>query len=326
VPSVAERRPRLALFGLGGVGRALLELFDERSTPVELVAASDSRGTLEGAFSPAEVLRHKAQGLPAGRVEPAELLARVRADIVVDLTSCSFATGEPAAGLLRAGLEAGASVVTANKAPLARNWSALHAIAARDGLRIGYAGAAGAALPAVAVAQALGRADRIESIEGVLTGTSSYVLARVAGGETLHEAITGAQAAGIAEPDPSLDLGGWDTAAKLVILANTVWDGALSLDDVAVTGIDETSIAGLEGVAVHLIGRAERRDGAVVAEVRPRGIDADHPLAALRSAEKGVSLSGPGIGRVTVSGGRSSPRGAATAVLGDVMQIVEEYR
>jgi homoserine dehydrogenase len=256
-------------------------------------------------------------------VEAAELLARTRPDVVVDLVSCSFTTGEPAAALLRAALEAGASVVTANKAPLARNWGSLHALAREGGLRIGYSGAAGAALPAVAVARALGRADRIEALEGVLTGTSSYVLAQVAAGTGLADAIAGAQAEGIAEPDPSLDLGGWDTAAKIVILANTVWGTELELDDVTVVGIDDASIAGLEGAAVHLIGRAERSNGAVVADVRPRAVGADDPLAALAPGEKGVSLTGPGIGRVSVSGGRSSPRGAATAVLGDILEILE---
>lgn len=324
MPSRSDRTVRVALFGLGGVGRAFLELLIEREPPVELVAAADSCGVLQGAIPAGAVLDAKRSGLPPADVDPRELIARVRPDVVVDVTGCDFATGEPSITILLAGLHAGATVVTANKAPLARHWVEIGAAA--GGRPIGYAAAAGAALPAVAVARELRRADRIVSIEGVLTGTASFVLDAVAGGAALDAAIARARKTGMAEPDPSLDLGGWDTAAKLVILANTVWDEPIGLDDVAVTGIDERSIAGLEGVAIHLIGAAQRTNGAVVAEVRPRAVGADHPLAGLAPAEKGVVFDGPGIGRVLVSGGRSAPRGAASAVLGDVLRLAEARR
>ncbi|MDO8212523.1 hypothetical protein [Conexibacter sp. CPCC 206217] len=337
--SPSEERPRLLLVGLGGVGRSFLELLEEREVAVDVVGAVDSRGPLGGdgaaaadprgdALSPRDLLALKADPargeLPHISLDPIALVARTAPDVVVDLTSCSFETGEPSLSLLRAGLAAGASVVTANKAPLARAWTELTRLAREHGGQIGYASAAGAALPAVAVAQALGRADRIDAFEGVLTGTSSYVLAQVATGTPVAEAIADAQAAGIAEPDPTMDLGGWDTAAKLVILANTIWPATLAIEELEVVGIDEQSVAGLEGAAIHLVGRAERAaDGSVIASVRPRGIPAGDPLAALEPGEKAVVLRGGGIGEVVLSGGRSSPRGAASAVLGDVLRILE---
>ena len=315
--------PRIAVFGLGGVGRAFLDLLTERSCGLSLVAAADSRGALVGDLSPEAVLRHKAAGpLPEGPGLRA-LLDEARPSVVVDLSACDFGTAEPSLSILRAGLDAGGAVVTANKAPLARAWSTLHA-GANGTRRIGYAAAAGAALPAVAVARALARRDDVRSFEAVLTGTTTFVLEAMAGGASAEDAVRAAQEQGIAEPDPSIDVGGWDTAAKLVILAHTLWDCDLEIDDVDVTGIEGADPAALRAGGVRLVGRAERRSTGVRASVAPVALAPDHPLARLRGAEKGVLFRGADTGEVLVAGGRSHPRGAATAALADVLELLEE--
>src|SRR4051812_8071094 len=173
----AHRAPegRIALFGLGGVGRAFLDLVGDRYPALSLVAAADSRGALVGDLSPGDVLRRKAAGPLPEAPGPRAVLDEARADVVVDLSACDFATAEPSLSILRAGLDAGGAVVTANKAPLARAWRALHA-GSNGTRRIGYAAAAGAALPAVAVARALAREDDVRSFEAVLTGTTTFVL------------------------------------------------------------------------------------------------------------------------------------------------------
>jgi len=315
--------PRIAVIGLGGVGRAFLELLTERSRGLSLVAAADSRGALVGDLSPEAVLRHKAAGpLPEGPGLRA-LLDEARPSVVVDLSACDFGTAEPSLSILRAGLDAGGAVVTANKAPLARAWSTLHA-GANGTRRIGYAAAAGAALPAVAVARALARRDDVRSFEAVLTGTTTFVLEAMAGGASAEDAVRAAQEQGIAEPDPSIDVGGWDTAAKLVILAHTLWDCDLEIDGVDVTGIEGADPAALRAGGVRLVGRAERRSTGVRASVAPVALAPDHPLARLRGAEKGVLFRGADTGEVLVAGGRSHPRGAATAALADVLELLEE--
>jgi homoserine dehydrogenase len=323
VPAVAADPPRVALFGLGGVGRAFLEIAGERPDAVRLVAAADSRGALVGDLGPRDVLERKVAGaLPRTDERPAGLIAAAEPDIVVDTTACDFRSGEPSLSILRAALDAGRAAVTANKAPLARAWRTL----ARDDdrrRRIGYTAAAGAALPAVAVARALRRTGDVASIEAVLTGTTTFVLEAIAGGASVEDAIRAAQAAGIAEPDPSIDLGGWDTAAKLVILANTLWDDGLDLDAVDVTGIDAIDRAEVRSGIVRLLGRAERTPDGVRARVGPLRLDDHHPLARLRGSEKGVVYRGPGIGEVVVTGGRSHPRGAAGAAFGDVLELAE---
>jgi homoserine dehydrogenase len=221
------------------------------------------------------------------------------------------------------GLGAGAVVVTANKAPLARAWGRLHA-RSNGRRRIGYAAAAGAALPAVAVARRLAREDDVQAFDAVLTGTTTYVLEKMAGGATAQEAVQAAQRQGIAEPDPSVDVGGWDTAAKVVILARTLWTCDFDLDAMTVTGIDGVDPEAVRAGGVRLVGRAERGRDGVRASVAPVRLPADHPLARLRGGEKGVVFRGAGTGEVLVAGGRSHPRGAAAAALGDVLELLEE--
>jgi homoserine dehydrogenase len=315
--------PRVALFGLGGVGRAFLELLGQRSDALRLVAAADSSGALVGELAPNEVAERKAAGALPASPPLQELLARARADVVVDLASCDFATAEPSLSILRAGLDAGAAVVTANKAPLARAWGRLHA-GLNGRRRIGYAAAAGAALPAVAVARSLAREDDVRAFDAVLTGTTTYVLEKMAAGASAQEAVHAAQQEGIAEPDPSVDVGGWDTAAKVVILARTLWDCDLDLDAVTVTGIDGADPEAVRAGGVRLVGRAERTGDGVRASVAPVRLAADHPLAHLRGSEKGVVFRGLHTGEVLVAGGRSHPRGAAAAALGDVLELLED--
>jgi homoserine dehydrogenase len=307
----------VALFGLGGVGVALLELLTERDVHVRLTGVADSRGAVVGDLDPGAVIELKrSRSLPA-EIPRADVVKLAEPDVVVDVMSCDFATGEPALSVILEAFRHGAHAVTANKAPLARRWADIREAAARAGKRLGYASAAGAGLPAVTVARSLGRADVIHSFEGVLTGTTTFIFDEMASGTSFEDAVRRAQEEGIAEPDPSVDISGWDTAAKVVILANTMWGTAHSLDDVAITGLSEDLAVAGDG-PLRLVGRA-RRGGELVVE--PRRFAPDHPLSGLRGRDKGIVFLGPSVGQILVTGGRSHPRGAAAAVLGDVLEV-----
>jgi len=303
------------------VGKAFVELIHERRVPLSIAGAADSRGAIAREVEPRGLLELKSSGALPAEVDPAEVIARTAPDVVVDLMSCDLDTGEPSLTTMFQALESGASVATATKAPLARHWAKLWEAAQSSGVSIGYAGAAGAALPAVAVARALARVDTVGSFEGVLTGTTTFVLEEMSGGATLEDAVAAAQAAGIAEPDPSVDIGGWDTAAKLVILANTLWDETLDLDQVHVTGLSDDLPERDRDGRIRLIGEAVRSTDAVRLNVEPRTIPTSHPLGRLAGRDKGVLFRGPAIGEVMVAGGSSSPRGAAASVMGDVLEL-----
>jgi homoserine dehydrogenase len=318
-----DRELTVALFGLGRVGRAFLELLPAYEGRVRLTGVADSGGAMTGDLDPDDVLGLKVDKgrLPSG-LGLDETIEKADPDVVVDLTSCAFRTGEPSLSVIVGSFRGGAHVVTANKVPLARCWDRITDAAADARRRLGYAAAAGAALPAVPVARFLARTGQVESFNGVLTGATTFVLARMAKGSPLADAIALAQERGIAEPDPSMDVGGWDTAAKTVILANTLWGTSSTLDEVRVRGLsDDLAIARGE-CRTQLVGRGVRDDAGVHLVVEPALLEPNHPLASLDAGDKGVVFSGPAIGRVCVTGGRSSPRSAAEAVIADVFDVV----
>jgi homoserine dehydrogenase len=131
---------------------------------------------------------------------------------------------------------------------------------------------------------------------------------------------------GVAEPDPSLDVEGRDTANKILLIANEVFRAGLSLEDVSVEGItkvkpEEVDRAKKEGKVIKLIGKVEKKEGKIVASVAPMALPWEHPLANVRGTEKAISYLTDTMDRVTVSGGKSNPVGAAAAILKDLIRI-----
>jgi len=147
------------------------------------------------------------------------------------------------------------------------------------------------------------------------------------GGISYDEALAEAQRLGIAETDPTLDVEGFDTANKLALIASVAMDTTLLPEQVERTGISGVSaeevkrLAG-EGKIMRLVGRVEK-DGAggVRATVAPEALPADHPLAGVDGSEKGITYTTDTMDRVTVAGGKSDPRGAAAALLKDLLNI-----
>lgn len=290
-------------------------------------------------------------GFPARQgvgVPPCEALASDAAvgDVLVDATPTDLASGQPGLTYLRAALQAGMHGVALSKGPLVVDWMGLQQLAARKGVRLMVSGATAAALPAGDTLVYSLTGAEVLSIEGVLNGTTNYILDRMEQGRmTYDEALAEAQTRGIAESDPRLDVEGWDTAAKMVILANLAWatvappgSGAASgagsagrpatLADVRVTGITSLSPEDLarsrrQGRILRLVGRAlppEEGDAPRI-EVGPVDLPDDHPLARLAGANKGVTFATDLMGSVTVIGGESSPRAAAAAALKDIIHL-----
>lgn len=244
----------------------------------------------------------------------------------VECTPSNLQTGEPGyAHLLRA-LENGWHVVTASKGPLLANPAGIYRKAQSRNRRIGISGAAAAALPAVDTAVYSLAGTRIRRIEGILNGTSNYILTRMHQGLEYEAAMGEAQKKGIAEPDPSKDVDGWDTAVKLILISGAALKRFFSLKDVEVEGIrgllkDDLRRAAEQGKAVKLLGVCAVDKEKVLLSVRPEILDSGHPLYAVSGAEKGVTFHTDTMSRVTVVGGKSDPGGAAAALLKDIIHI-----
>jgi len=246
--------------------------------------------------------------------------------VLVDCSVSDPQTGKPGYEIWKSALEAGWHVVTASKGPLVHDFKGLKEASQKKGCQLGISGAAAAALPTVDLARFALAGTEIRRIEGILNGTSNYILIRMSEGQPYVEALEEAQAKKIAEPDPSMDVKGWDTAFKILIIANAVFGAAYNLEDMTVTGIDTLTLKELEeaskkGLRFKLLGRYEKMNEGEVLEVAPKALDPSHPLYPVTGSEKGISFETDTMGTITVIGGRSSPMGAAAALLKDLINI-----
>jgi homoserine dehydrogenase len=338
------RRIRVVVCGFGRVGRSFVRLLDDTRARVErshglaldLIGVGELAASLLDAsgLPPAETaaLYETTRGFaghPALRPDwrGLELVREAEADVLVETTPTDIRTGEPALGHIRTALGRRMHVASANKGPFIRHYRELRELAAKQGVALKLSAAAAAALPTLDVAETCLAGTEILAIEGVLNGTSNFILTRMRAGHAYAAALGEAQRLGIAEPDPTLDVEGYDTANKLALIANAAMDADLVPEDVERVGItglpaDMVRAAAADGRMVRLVGRATRDgDGRVRARVAPEALPADHPLASVDGAEKGISYVTDTMHRVTVVGGKSDPRGAAAALLKDVLNI-----
>jgi homoserine dehydrogenase len=341
-------RARIILCGFGKVGRAFATLVLERqgllqrqyNLDLAVVAVVDIAGA---ALAPRgldtipldEILQHVeaggtvesfgAYGIP--RAVGTAIIESLPAELVVEATPTNLATGEPGLGHMRAALAQGLPVVAANKGPLVLHYAELRRLAEAQGVRICMSAATAAALPALDVGQVCLAGTRILGIEGILNGTTNFILTKMQHeGYSYTDALQEAQARGIAETDPTLDVEGHDTANKLVLLSNALLGTVYGPGDVLRRGISAGTAqmvadAYRSGKALKLIGRASVSHERVHLAVAPEELPLDHPLASVSGAEKAVTYATDTMGRITVMGGQSSPTGAAAAMLKDIINL-----
>ena len=245
-------------------------------------------------------------------------------DIIAEFTPTNKEAGEPGLSHIRYALSQNIHVTTANKGPILVAWDELSRQANERSLLLGVGCTTGGALPSVIAGRdAMAGAD-VSTIEGVLNGTTNYILSRMENGLNYDEALKEAQAAGIAEPNPSMDVDGWDTAVKLVILSKVVMNGKIGLKDMSVKGISgltakeiETALAA--GRRIKLVGRAWREGSRVCASVAPENVDTAHPFYSVSAKNKCIRYVSDTLGDLFVSGGASGPIPAAASALRDVL-------
>ena len=336
---------RIVVCGLGRVGQAFVNLLVQKGKDLQkrydlnlkAVAAVDIGGA---AVSPAglpleDLMAHLKKG---GKVEEMpgfgkkglsgkEVLSSMPGEVLVETTPTNIKDGEPGMTHLRTALGSGKHVVTAAKGPLVLRYQELKDLADKGKVRLMISAATAAALPTLDVGLSCLAGTKVLTAEGILNGTTNYILTRMyEEGTPYKDALAEAQKMGVAEPDPSLDVEGRDTANKILLIANEVLQAALSLKEIPVEGItrvtpEDIQKAKKEGKIIKLIGRAEKKDGKVAASVAPMALPLDHPLASVRGTEKAISYLTDTMDRVTVSGGKSNPVGAAAALLKDVIRI-----
>ncbi|KUN83774.1 homoserine dehydrogenase [Streptomyces griseoruber] len=339
----------LALIGFGGVNRALAELIaargdrfaEELGFTLRVVAITDLRaGSLVDtagidlapllAAEPGEL---SFAGLPGGSADPRNkwVIREVPADIVVEATFTNPNDGEPALSHVRWALESGKHVCTTNKGPVALAGSELKRLAAEHGVSFEFEGSVLSGTPILRTAQRLLGGLEITGVQGIMNGTSNYILGRLEEGVELPTAVTQAQELGYAEADPTADIEGHDVQLKVMILANEVLGAGLRREDVSCTGISgitpqDAQDAISKGLRWKLVGSAARRpDGTVEARVAPVALPAHHALAGISGPVNAVAFHTDLLGTVTVSGPGAGRTETAYALLSDIIAIHQHH-
>ncbi|MDD1150229.1 homoserine dehydrogenase [Pseudomonas sp. TNT2022 ID357] len=335
----------IALVGFGGVNRALAQLIAERNQAwkkqlgfsLKIVGVSDlflgsivaPQGLDAGLLSQLPATKGALAQLPGGQVEALNepVIKDSGADIIAEATFTNPVDGEPATTFCRWALEQGKHVVTTNKGPIALHGAELKALAQRNQAAFEYEGAVMSGTPVIRLAQQSLAGSELLGFEGILNGTSNFVLTRMEGGLGFAEAVAEAQALGYAEADPTADVEGFDVRLKVVILANELLGAQLTVSDVSCRGISGLTAADLEQARVEgarwkLIGSAQRlADGSLQASVEPRLLPLAHPLAGISGAINAVSFNTELLGAVTVSGPGAGRIETAFALLSDIIHI-----
>ncbi len=249
------------------------------------------------------------------------------ADVLLEATYTDIATGEPATSHIRAALERGVHVVTTNKGPLALHYRELAALARARGAEFLFEGTVMSGTPVLnLVRETLAGAEILE-IQGILNGTTNYILTRMEEGLSYEDALAKAQELGYAEAVPDADVLGWDALAKVTILANVVFGACLTPTESPCEGITKITAAGIakakaEGKRYKLIGRVWREGGTVKAGVAPRLVDVGQPLAGVMGATNAVAITTDALGEVTVVGPGAGRAQTGFAMLTDLLTIV----
>ena len=287
---------RVALLGAGNVTRAFLNYWRERDFGIDLriVSVVRKRGTWHG---------DRTAVLDLDALDYLEGLDPFNdAQLVIEALPSVYPHGEPATSLLKTALNLNIDVLTVDKGPLVADYRGLATAAARSGARLKFC--VGGALPAADIAMRDLRGTTIRRIRAILNGTSNFVLSEMhARGCSMEEALSIAIDRGIAEPDPSQDIDGIDTAAKMVILVNAALDQDIRLDQVRIRGIRGVQLddARAENAVWKLVGTYE--DGSI--RVEPELVSPDDVFSRIGGTDKIAEFESVEMGRLAVVGGAS---------------------
>jgi homoserine dehydrogenase len=296
--------------------------------------------TIKGtAYDPAGIDLAKALALAAkgeslvaldrgGKGWDALAMARqAEADVLLEATYTDIKTGEPATSHIKAALERGVHVVTTNKGPLALHYRELAELAAKHKAEFLFEGTVMSGTPVLnLVRETLAGAEILE-MQGILNGTTNYILTRMEEGLSYEDALKKAQELGYAEAVPDADVLGWDALAKVTILANVVFGASLKPTESPCEGITKITAADItkakaDGKRYKLIGRVWREGGAVKASVAPRLVDLSQPLAGVMGATNAVAIKTDALGEVTIVGPGAGRAQTGFSMLTDLLHIV----
>ncbi len=335
---------RLALIGFGNVGQGFAQILCEFGSRYEkdfgarflITAVSDlQKGSLYNpdGLDPVDLLNavEKSGSLDAVAApykgwDAIKTILETNADVIAELSFTDLQTGEPAITHLKTAISCGKHVITSNKGPVALAYNELFELAQKHGVSIGVEGSVMSGTPSLRLGTEMLSSAGITCIQGIVNGTTNYILSQMDTGTAYADALAEAQAKGYAEADPTGDVEGFDAAGKVVIMANLLMEAGIRMGDVDRVGItqlttDDIAKAKAAGERWKLIGKVEKTDSGIKASVKPQRLPLSHPLAGVSGATNAITFTTQLLGDVTIIGPGAGRLATGYALVEDLMAI-----
>lgn len=318
------RELKIAMLGFGNAGRAFAELLLDKQEEirevygcgVKVVAiATGSRGSLVNekgidlnqALSDMKSMgRFNADRSDYSRLNAMEVATQAGYDVIVELTPLAIFSGQPAISHITAALSRKKHAITANKGPIAWAFESLRSLAAENGVQFYYETTVMDGTPVFNLVEETLRLCRVNEVEGILNSTTNFILEEMAKGRDYDEVILEGQAKGFVEADPSMDVDGWDAAAKTAALLNVLMGADITPDRIERQGIGDITAKQLRdaesrGKVIKLLCRGTKdKNGKVTGKVGPEEISKNELLATISGTSSVVSITTDLMGTVSV--------------------------
>lgn len=326
--------------GFGVVGQSLARILLSRASDLytlyginpKIVACLDSNGS---AVSPAGLDLHRlleakiSKGTVAAydKSQPQSsltgIMENIEAEILIEMTPTNLNDAEPGLTNIISGMRAGKHIITVNKGPLALAFPSLVELADYNNIRFRFSGTVGGGTPILEFAKRCLNGERIISFNGILNGTTNYILTKMEEGLSFHDALNDAKIKGYAEAMPLLDLEGYDAASKLVIMANWIMGLKVTIKDVkreGITGIDLVDVqkASIKKTSIKLVAYCDNKH----LEVKPTMIQKIDPIC-VNGTLNAVTFRSEYSGDKTIIGRGAGGMETASSIIRDLIEIRE---
>lgn len=316
---------RIGIVGLGTVGASVVRVIAEKGTEL---TRQCGRQLVVTAVSARDRSRDRGVDLGGAKWfdDPVQLAAEGEIDVLVELVG-----GEEGAAraCVKAALEAGRHVVTANKALLAKHGVALAEIAEKKGVLLNYEAAVAGGIPVIKTMRESLAGNTVSRVFGILNGTCNYILTRMEReGISFDACLADAQRLGYAEADPTFDIEGNDTAHKLSILTCLAFGCRIAADDIYLEGISNITQADIRAAAdlgyrIKLLGVAQRTESGIEQRVHPTMVPTASVIAQVHGVTNAVAIETDILGELLLSGPGAGGNATASAVVGDIADIAK---
>ena len=334
-------KQKIALIGFGTVGQGLCEILIKKKKELlkkynyefDVVSINDLKfGTInnsKGLDLKKVIDDIKSKGkFTKDQVDwdSITMIKKTKANVICELAYTNLTDGQPAIKHCKTAFKNKKHVVTSNKGPAALAYKELSRLAEKNKVKFMIEGTVMSGTPVLNLTSGPLAGNRITSAKGILNGTTNFILSKMEEGMDYSDALEEAQKLGYAEADPTGDVEGYDARAKVTILANVLMNVNLRIGEVACEGITKITSANIDEAKKQsarwkLISSVEKKDGKVIASVKPEMIPLTHPLAGVMGSTNAVTFTTDLMGDVTIIGKGAGRVETGFSILTDLLTI-----